>query len=133
MTVISDSTFDYCKNISEIHIPDNIKRIEERAFINCFGVKSLTIGSGVEYIGFLTFAGVNAEEIIIPENVKRIGAQAFLGCFYFRRMIFKNPNMEFGLKIFHGLRVENITVIGYENSTAKSYAEEYGYKFELIQ
>jgi uncharacterized protein YjdB len=133
MTVISDSTFDYCKNISEIHIPDNIKRIEDAAFVNCMGVKNLTIGSGVEYIGLLSFAGVNAEEIIIPENVKLIDEAAFRGCFYFRRMIFKNPNMEFGLKVFDTLLEENVTLIGYENSTAKAYAEEYGYKFELIQ
>ena len=65
--------------------------------------------------------------------MKRIGAQAFLGCFYFRRMIFKNPNMEFGLKVFDTLLEENVTLIGYENSTAKAYAEQYGYKFELIQ
>jgi len=133
MKVISDSTFDYCKNISEIYIPDNIKRIEDAAFVNCMGVKNLIIGSGVEYIGFLTFAGVNAEEIIIPGNVQLVDDSAFKWCEDLRRMVFKNPNITFGKNIFQGLRVENITVIGYENSTAKAYAEEYGYKFELIQ
>gem|GEM_PF-2180213 len=133
MISIEYSTFYYCENVNSIYIPDNIKRIEERAFINCMGVKNLTIGSGIEYIGFLSFAGVNAEEIIIPENVQLVDDSAFKWCEDLRRMVFKNPNITFGKNIFQGLRVENITVIGYENSTAKAYAEEYGYKFELIQ
>ena len=76
---------------------------------------------------------MNAEEIIIPENVQLVDDSAFKWCEDLRRMVFKNPNITFGKNIFQGLRVENITVIGYENSTAKAYAEEYGYKFELIQ
>ena len=50
-------------------------------FANCSGLKSVTLGKGLPYIGPSMFYGCSGlESVAIPDNVKNIGAWAFHGC-----------------------------------------------------
>ena len=55
LSVISSQTFYACTSLSSIVIPDSVKSIEEGSF-TLSGVRTVTIGSGVEYIEGMAFA-----------------------------------------------------------------------------
>ena len=69
VTEIGYMAFAYCEPrtyvqgetpepFTEIVIPDSVKRIESEAFRCCSHVRSITIGSSVEYIGKRAFSGM---------------------------------------------------------------------------
>ena len=73
---------------TEIVIPDTVKRIEADAFRECTHVCSVTIGSGVEYIGDRAFyhlanglggshSSLESVEITIPRSVQSMGEDVF--------------------------------------------------------
>lgn len=66
-----------CKNTK---IPSNAKRIDEKAFLGCKGLKEITIPEGVKTIERKAFAGTGLTKITIPESVKLIEDSAFADC-----------------------------------------------------
>lgn len=60
---IGKSSFEDCKNIAVVTIPDCVKSIGESAFFGCSAVTSLTIGQGVKTFGNRAFGnfGVDAD------------------------------------------------------------------------
>ena len=96
--------YDYDGTDSEIHIPDDVTRIEARAFWGNDVVEAVYIPSSVEYIGDSAFWSCGAlryveiedgmkkisdrafwscsalKDVIIPESVTSIGASAFSEC-----------------------------------------------------
>ena len=67
---------NYNQSNSNIMIPNFITAIGKSAFFGT-GIESVSIGTGVKYIGCWAFAECNIKEIVIPENVEFIGPQAF--------------------------------------------------------
>ena len=68
-------------NLTEIVIPDSVKRIGDSAFFNCYNVTVLDLGNGVERIESGAFQRCSSiQEIIIPDTVTYIGGNAFEGC-----------------------------------------------------
>ena len=64
------------KQVTELVIPDNIKRIGDYAFDN-ISIKSVTMGDNVTAIGRGAFSYTNIEEIEITDNIKKIDDFAF--------------------------------------------------------
>lgn len=54
-----------------------ITEIGERAFLNCSGMTSLTLGSATTTIGMAAFMGTSITTVTIPQAVKTVGAYAF--------------------------------------------------------
>ncbi|MBP0971341.1 MAG: leucine-rich repeat protein [Oscillospiraceae bacterium] len=69
-----------CINLTEIHLPDSLKKINSNAFYGCFSLRSLTLPDGLETIGTSAFMRSKIESITIPDSVKEIGAYAFNYC-----------------------------------------------------
>ena len=67
-------------NVTSVVIPDTVKYIDDFAFDNCNELSSVTIGNGVESIGYFAFAYGNLKSVTIPEGVTHIGREAFYGC-----------------------------------------------------
>jgi hypothetical protein len=115
--VISEGTFDNCKNLPSITIPDNVRSIDAAAFSLCrnliwvnFGENSLlqnignwaflgcnklpsfTIPNRVNNLGYLAFYGCNSlTEITIPSCVLDIGYLAFYGCNSLESIYMESP------------------------------------------
>lgn len=98
VTTIGRSAFMNCATMdygggreepfTEIVIPDTVKRIEAGAFQGCTHVRSVRIGSGVEYIGDQAFChlsdggggaipSLEGVEITIPQSVQSMGSDVF--------------------------------------------------------
>lgn len=58
VTVLGNSTFQYCTQASDIEsvtLPDSLTTIEKNAFYNCEKLKSVTIPPNVSFIGLAAF------------------------------------------------------------------------------
>lgn len=53
-------TFEKCKNLKQIVLPDNITAIPKEAFYNCSALRELDIPDGVTEIGYNAFYNCNA-------------------------------------------------------------------------
>ncbi len=67
--------------ITQIEIPNNVTRIEDRAFDCCKNLTNITIPDSVTYIGSGAFSSCTSlTTITIPANVTSIENQAFYRC-----------------------------------------------------
>ena len=67
--------------VTTIELPDSLKTIGYGAFMNCHGLKSMTIPSGVETIGECAFLNCRyLETISIPASVTSMGNNVFEDC-----------------------------------------------------
>ena len=103
ITAIGDGSFESCKNLKSISLPDSVTKIgygvfqwsnltsiiipdsvttiEGAAFRLCSGLANITIPDGVTLIGWRTFHGCSSlTNITIPNSVTYIEAGAFAGC-----------------------------------------------------
>ena len=65
VTSITSSAFALCNGLTSITIPDNVT-VMDSSFYQCTGLRSVTIGSGLQYFNGTVFMGcTNLEHIII--------------------------------------------------------------------
>ena len=75
---IVDGTFEECKGLTKVIIPDSVSEIGMGAFYGCEELKNVVIPEGVERIGNEAFARCSGlESIKLPESVSVIGKCAF--------------------------------------------------------
>lgn len=114
--------FCECANLSEITIPNSVKKIGFQAFKRC-GVKSVTIPNSVMSIGNYAFSGCGLKSIIIPESVISIGDYAFSSCY---SLILSIPNSvtTIGSHAFSYCNMESVVIPNSVTEIGK-YAFEY--------
>ncbi len=66
--------------ITEITIPESVRRIGKMAFCGCSGLTEITIGNGVSVIKECAFSCSGLTEVTIGERVKEIDPSSFDGC-----------------------------------------------------
>lgn len=77
LTIIERCTFDSCRYLQSVDIPDSVTKIEDYAF-NGSGICSIVIPNSVTSIGDYAFSYCkNLRSITIPESVTHIGYAAF--------------------------------------------------------
>ncbi len=129
--------------------PASLRSIGDSAF---YGVDfpSLTLNEGLELIGDSAFSGTGAiTEVTIPSTVKQIGNYAFLNS-SLKVYTILSPDVEFGiesvgwstqappemeepgviLRYHHPLN--DVTIRGYDGSSAETYAQKNGFTFESL-
>lgn len=75
---IDEKAFAVFAWITEVYLPNSIKKIGNNAFASCFSLKRFNIPDSVEYIGELAFNHCTAPDTVrIPETVSYIGKNAF--------------------------------------------------------
>ena len=81
---IGDNGFKNAKEITEIEIPDSVKKIKFRAFSNCTNLKKIDFGNGVEIIGDYAFDGCTSlTNLKIPKSIQSKDGSiqgVFTGC-----------------------------------------------------
>ncbi len=143
-TLIADSAFCDCTEVTKITLPQEVKVINQQAFKGCKKLMSVNIPQGVEEIALYTFKGCSSlEAITIPEGVKHISGEAFFDCpklmfitlpeslasvdemalgFYF---VYSDTGSVMG----YG-KNEKLTIIGKTGSFAQAFATENRFLFK---
>ena len=105
---IPEKALNCCFGLETIELPESLTQIESEALYACEGIQTLTI----------------------PSGVKSIGYNALSSCKNLQNLKVLSPDcvMDSMAKIS-----ESLTIYGYENSTAKKFAEENNYKFALLE
>lgn len=105
---IGFGSFMGCTSLTDINISSNISVINGQVFQNCTSLTEFTVPNSVGTISDFSFAGCTSlEKVVIPKTVKNISDKAFLNC-------------------------DKLTIYGYTNSYAQTYAEENGINFVAL-
>ena len=74
VTEIADSGFANCANLTEVRIPQTVKRIGNNAFVNCRKLETINGMPYVESIGNNAFAMcTKLENLILPSTITELG------------------------------------------------------------
>lgn len=102
--VIGGYVFSDRDDIESVVIPEGVKLIEEKAFINCSNLKEVIFPDSLETIGSGAFYECsNLKEVILPDNLERIGSEAFYKCENLSKVYLSkafNPGLWFDASIF---------------------------------
>lgn len=129
---IPSHAFSNCSGLVSVNIPSSVTSIGSSAFFGCSGLASVDIPSGAISIGSSAFYGCSGlTSINIPSGVTSIGSSIFEDCDDLSSVLIFNS----ACGIFDSpLTIpENITIFGYANSTARTYAETYGRIFVSLE
>ena len=133
VTVIGDSAFSHCENITGIVMPDSIESIEhdafgacsslisvsipdsvtsigDSAFILCKALKKVSIGNGVKSIGNMAFMACESLESVNIENITSIGTEAFRYCWKLKSVILSDNLKTISDYSFAETGIESITI-----------------------
>ena len=143
---IRQDAFSYCKNITEVVIPDSVSTIGQDAFYNCSGLTSLNISDGVTEISSYAFYKCSGlTDVNIPESVKYIRTGAFGECSNLKSITINNPECYISgeRSTISNKRYNDVetdvgyafygTIYGYTGSTAQKYtANKSSYTFKAL-
>ena len=145
--VIGTYAFANNKTINNVVLPDTLEEIGKSAFSGFENLESIDLPSSLSLLNQGAFEFCHKlKSVTIPENVSSIGNNCFALCYDLEEIYILNPECKFNgngntvcnhmiddpdgsaksLYVFDGV------IHGYEGSTAQTYADKYGYKFESL-
>ncbi len=105
VTVIGNSAFSNCTNLTSIVIPDSVTVIGENAFDSCTSLYSIVIPNSVTMIEGGAFHGCTSlTSIEIPDSVTEIGDSAFEDCFSLTSIVIPDSATVIGHRTFMGCK-----------------------------
>ena len=150
---IGSAAFRGCTSLTEVSLSENVTSIGASAFSGCTALKSLTLPESVESLGYRLIENTAISGITIPKNVKystnvsssygvlvnvktlktvtfEQGMKAIPSCImasesytsYIEKVIIPDTVTSIGNYAFY--KCDNITIYGYKNSYAETYANE---------
>lgn len=128
---IGASAFYGAKNLTSVNIPVNCLTIEKMAFQNCSSLKDVKFESNLTEIGKQIFYGCSSlEEIKLPKTVESIDTYAFGACSSLKKIYIPESTTLIAANAFKNS--PNVTIYGYRDSYAQTYADENGIPFIVI-
>lgn len=92
---IGVKAFMCCKGLRSVVIPDSVTTVGEYAFSRCKKLISVTLGNGVIHIKDCAFAWCeNLPSITIPDNVTKLGDDVFWDCYSLTDITFKGKTID---------------------------------------
>ena len=154
VTSIGGWAFSECRGLTSINIPQGVTSIGNGGFFGCTGLTSISIPQGITNIGMHTFNGCTGlTNISIPEGVTSIEDMAFASCTGLTTFSIPQGVTSIGFGTFNNcISLTTIIfnsakttiydneytipaatkIIGYDRSTAKTYATKYSRTFEVL-
>jgi len=99
---IGEHTFEECKLMPELILPETVRNIGAYAFYNCNSMAYINIPDGVPAINDYTFFGcASLKEMLLPNSVITVGNYAFYGCVVVKNMTLGNQTTSIGEYAFY--------------------------------
>ena len=98
---IEDRAFGYFQSIRTVTIPGSVETIGYFAFDGCKKLSSLNLSEGLVYISLQAFKHTNISKLRIPSSVKKISWDAFSWCNNLVEVLIDNPKIEIGKETFY--------------------------------
>ena len=156
ITEIEPSAFSECSSLKSVSIPAGVETIGQFAFTSCDSLKEVAVPDTVKTIGPYALSYCGVTEIRVPGSVESIGHYAFSNDHALRYAEVADGVGEIRESAFFNCEnLEKVTILdrdcgiydkadtlgdpaktiirGYKGSTAETYANRYGYKFESMQ
>ena len=118
LETIELNTFQYCKSLQEIVLPDGLKTIQYNAFENCTSLLRIEIPNSVTTIGKSAFVYCTSlEEAVIGDGVTEIGSRAFGECTALKTVVIGRSIQSIGDMAFNTrssrdqMNLESVTVL----------------------
>ena len=100
---ISDSAFEYVRELYDIYLPNSLQWIGSKAFAGCYELESITIPGSVYSIYPETFNGcTNLTNVTLNEGITGISEDSFYGCTSLPNIYLPNSLQWIGSKAFSG-------------------------------
>lgn len=106
--------------------------IDDLSFYEDYNIKSVVIEEGITSVGYRAFDYCeNLISVVLPESVEKIEEAAFSRCYSLESITIQNKSCEIydGYSTIYGAAL----IVGYDGSTAHSYASDYSRKFSDIE
>ncbi len=133
VTSIGANAFTLCSKLSSVTIPNTVTAIGDYAFNCCSGLGSVVISNKLTAINEGVFYGCTAlSAVSIPKSVNSIGPYAFYGCTGLKKMYILNSTCAIHDRDDTISMHANGAIYGHGGATAKSYAQKYGYSFQIL-
>lgn len=118
---IDESAFSWNTAITDVRIPNCVKRIGSNAFYGCANLQSVSIGSGAEELGWSIFQDCTGlTDVTVSDGLETIGQSMFSGCTALRQISLPASVDLIEAEAFQGCTAlssltlsENITEIGF--------------------
>ncbi len=104
LEIIDDWAF-HGTPLRQVKIPDNVVKIGEGAFADCFSLQKIVLGDGVRDIGYSAFAyNYNLAEVVFGKNLEKIDERAFYDNFRLTKINLPNGVKSLGDSAFDGCK-----------------------------
>lgn len=128
---IGDNSFCKCESLATIIWPENLNTIGGYAFEDCDSLTTVQLPNSVTKIGNRSFASCNTlTKVVIGESVESISDFAFNSSPITEFTTYASDTVYSDAYIFGNTK--NMTIYGWSDSTAKTYASEQGIAFKAI-
>ena len=124
--------FENCTGLKELDLSNGVENINDSAFMGCTGLKTITLPNNLKTIFVCAFEGCTSlESITIPEGANYISYDAFKDCTSLRKVTIPESMEIIEGEIF-GNCSKDLTIYGYRNSVAETYAKDKNIKFSVL-
>lgn len=131
LTDIGEAAFVSCDSLTTVTIPSNVESIGDYAFSACDILSSITLENGIKEIGSNAFQDCYVlKSVTLPNSVTSLGNSVFSYCDELTSVTIPKSVTSIGVSAFY--ESENVTVYGYRNSYAETYASEYDVPFVAL-
>ena len=110
---ISDRAFVNCSNLKFIFIPKSIEEIGCSAFENCHSLEAIVFenNSSLSKLGNSAFKGCKSlKKIIIPDGVKKIDKETFADCIALAEITIPNTVESINTSAFSGTKIIRVNM-----------------------
>jgi len=121
------NAFINLSSLKKVVIPDTVKEIYSKCFINTKNIESVEFGQGIEIIGKGCFGQTAVKEVVFPASLKTVGS-CFGMCENLESVTFEGAPEEFVTPFVYAS--DDLTIIGPAGSSVEAFATEQGYTFK---
>ena len=115
VTTIGSDAFAYCDKLTSVTIPESVQSIEEGSFEGCKNLSHIVIPEGITKIGRSAFMGCSSLVITrLPNSIKTIEPLTFSNCYSLQTVVIPEGVTEIGHSSF--ARCKNLSSVTISSS-----------------